>query len=79
MSLYDDVLRIAKEYTGIASEEYLRRRCKSFDLLNPQQLQKEHIDRLVQGIDVTAGAYMSEERVKAFKREILKLKKEEER
>jgi len=74
MSLYDDVLEIAKEYTGIGAEEYIRRRCKNLDLTDPKQLQKEHIDRLVQGIDVTAGAYMSEERVQTFKKEILKLK-----
>ena len=75
MSLYDDVFRIAKEYTGIAAEEYLRRRCRSFDLLDPLQLQKEHIDRLIQGIDVTPGAYMNEARVQEFKKEILQLSK----
>jgi len=74
MSLYDDILVIAKEYTGIGAEQYIRRRCKALDLSDPKQLQKEHIDRLAQGIDVTAGAYMSEERVKAFKKEILQLK-----
>ena len=73
MSLYDDVLQIAKEYTGIAAEEYISRRCKSLGLLDARQLRQEHIDRIVAGIDVTAGAYMDEKRVEAFKEEILKL------
>lgn len=74
MSLYDNALQIAKEYTGIAAEEYLARRCKRLGLLDPQQLKLEQFDRLAEGIDVTAEAYMSKERAQAFKAAILGLK-----
>lgn len=74
MSLYSDVLDIVQKYMGIVAEEYIRRRCKAgFDMENPVDLKKEHIERLVQGIDVTAGAYISEEDVKMLIEEILRL------
>jgi hypothetical protein len=73
MSLNDDVIAIAREYTGAGAEEYIRRRCKSLGLPTPQQLQKENIELLAKGIDVTAGAYMSAERVREFTEAVMKL------
>ncbi|MBU1128984.1 MAG: hypothetical protein KKE01_07920 [Candidatus Omnitrophica bacterium] len=75
MDLYQNVLGIAKSYIGLAAGEYIERRCRvSLNLANPEDFKKTDIERLAEGIAMTAGAYMSEEKVKKFKDEILKLK-----
>jgi len=75
IELYQDVLAVAKTYMGFAAEEYIERRCRvSTDLKTAADLKREHIERLAAGIEMTAGAYMGEEKVKKFKEEIIKLK-----
>jgi len=75
MTIYNDVLHIAQTYMGIAAREYIDRRCRvSLEIANPNDMKKEDIERLAAGVEMSAGAYMGEEKVKKFKEEILKLK-----
>jgi hypothetical protein len=73
--LYDDILLIARNYMGIAAEDYVRRRIRivlrgeSPELIDPARL-----DRLLAGIDMTAKGYMSTEKAQAFRQEIALLK-----
>jgi hypothetical protein len=72
--LYDDVLKITQSYMGIAAQDYVQRRCKvSLGLSDPIQLKHEHLQRLADGIRMTAEEYMSPARVKQFHDEIIKL------
>lgn len=72
--LYQDLLSIVKSYMGLAADEYIERRCRvSLDITSPADLKIEDLDRLAAGIEMTAGAYMSEEKVRNFKNEVLKL------
>jgi len=73
--LYNDILAIANNYMGIVGEEYIRRRCNvSFGLKNPADIKKQDIERLAESVAMTAEVYLSSEKVKEFKEEILRLK-----
>jgi len=73
--LYQSIVEIAKTYMGLIAEEYLARRCRvSLDKSDPTDLEPDDLDRLAAGIDMTAGAYISEEKAKRFKEEILRHK-----
>jgi hypothetical protein len=73
--LYDEILGIAKEYMGIAAEDYIRRRIRIVQHGEaPETITAERIDRLVAGIDMTAKGYMSPAKVEAFRNAILELK-----
>jgi len=76
IELYQDILNISKSYMGLAAEEYIERRCRvSLSLNSPSEIKKEHLERFAAGIEMTAGAYMKEEKAKRFKEEILALEK----
>ena len=78
IELYQDILSIAKSYMGMVAEEYIERRCRvSIGKDNPANLEREDIERLASGIEMTAGAYISEEKVEKFKEEILELSRKE--
>lgn len=73
--LYDEVLAIAKDYMGIAAEDYIRRRIRIVSGGEPPEaLTPERIERLAAGIDMTAKGYMSAAKAEAFRNEILALK-----
>lgn len=73
--LYDEILIIARDYMGIAAEEYIRRRIRIVQRgEDPETIQTDRLDRLVAGIDMTAGGYMSEAKAKRFCEEIRALK-----
>ncbi|MFH1769739.1 MAG: hypothetical protein ABH833_03690 [Parcubacteria group bacterium] len=74
MALYNDVINVAKNYLGIAAKEYIERRCRIAFKIELQELTEEHLERLADTIELTATAYISEEKVKKFKNEILELK-----
>jgi hypothetical protein len=71
MAVYDDVLDIAKNYMGMAAEEYIARRCRVSLGVEAKELAREHLSRLAESIEMTAGVYVGEERVKKFKNEII--------
>jgi ubiquinone biosynthesis protein UbiJ len=75
MALHDDVMNIAKNYMGLAAEEYISRRCRISFKIEVQDLEKEHLDRLAEAIATTAEVYVGKEKVKQFRQEILDLKK----
>lgn len=73
--LYDDILAITREYMGVAAEDYIRRRIRIVQLgEDPERITVDRLDRLAVGIDMTAGGYMSQRKVAAFRDEILALK-----
>jgi len=75
MTLYEEVLSVAQSYMGLAATEYLERRCRvSLAITNLENLKKEHLDKLAAAIEMTASVYISDEKVKQFKKEILALK-----
>lgn len=74
--LYEDILAIAREYMGIAAEDYIRRRIRIVQHGDePETLQPDRLDRLAAGIDMTAKGYMSEQKAQAFRRAIEDLKR----
>jgi hypothetical protein len=78
IELYQDILSIAKSYMGVVAEEYIERRCRvSIGKDNPANLEKEDIERLASGIEMTVGAYINEEKAKKFKDEVLRLSQKE--
>lgn len=77
MTLYDRILAIAREYMGIAAEDYIRRRIRIVQRGQaPESITVDRLERLAAGIDMTAKMYMSDERVAAFRADILALARE---
>jgi len=76
MSLYSEVFEIARKYLGSDAEDYLKRRCRiSFSMADPENnLEKEHIERLIEGIKMTAMVYLDQDQIRQFSGEISKLK-----
>lgn len=75
MSLYDQILAIAREYMGIAAEDYIRRRIRIVQHGQPPEtISQDRLERLAVGIDMTARGYMSEKKAQAFRDEILALR-----
>ena len=76
MSLYEDVLKIAETYMGVAAEEFIARRYKAVvGPGDPRNLKEEDIKLLAEATGITAAAYMSDSKAAAFKDEILGLLK----
>jgi len=73
-TLYEDILKIARSYMGIAAKEYIDRRCRiAARDTRPEDITVEKLDRLLAGIDMTAKVYMSEQKAREFRNEILGL------
>ena len=76
MTLYEQILAIAREYMGIAAEDYIRRRIRIVQKGRaPETITVDRLDRLAAGIEMTAGGYMSQSKAEAFRDEILALKR----
>ena len=74
--LYDDILAVARNYMGIAAEDYIRRRIRIVQRgEDPETIALDRLDRLAAGIDMTAKVYMSEAKVGQFRDDILALKR----
>jgi hypothetical protein len=75
--LYDQICAIARDYMGIAAEDYIRRRLRIVQHgAPPETVTHDKLDRLAAGIDMTAKGYMSPAKARAFKDAILALKDE---
>jgi hypothetical protein len=73
--LYNDILTIAREYMGIAAEDYIRRRIRIVQRGEaPETIVAERLDRVAAGVEMTAGIYMSKKKAQAFRDAILSLK-----
>ena len=65
--LYDEILAIARNYMGIAAEDYIRRRIRIVQGgEDPEKILPDRLDRLAAGIDMTATGYMSQVKPTAF-------------
>jgi len=74
--LYDDILAVARNYMGIAAEDYIRRRIRIVQRgEDPETIAPDRLDRLAAGIDMTAKLYMSDVKVRQFREDILALKR----
>jgi len=73
MSLYDEVLNIAKEYMGPAAENFMSRRIRSIRVNEPGDLKKEDLYNLATAVQATGKIYLSETQVIKFKQDILAL------
>ena len=75
MALYDDILRIARNYMGPAAEDYIRRRIRIVQRGEaPEEITGDRLERLAAGIDMTAKVYMGPAKAAAFRDEILHLR-----
>lgn len=75
MGLYDEILRIARDYMGVAAEDYVRRRIRIVQGgQDPETVQVDRLERLAAGIDMTARVYMSDEKARRFRDEVLALR-----
>jgi hypothetical protein len=75
-TLYDDILEIARDYMGVAAEDYIQRRIRIVQRGEaPETITSDRLDRLAAGIDMTAKVYMSEAKAEAFREAILALKR----
>jgi hypothetical protein len=60
---------------GPAAEDYIRRRIRIVQHGGaPEDMDRDKIDRLAAGIDMTAKVYMSAAKAEAFREDILGLK-----
>jgi hypothetical protein len=74
--LYDEILAVARNYMGIAAEDYIRRRIRIVQRgEDPETITPDRLDRLAAGIDMTAKVYMSEAKVRQFREDLLALKR----
>ena len=74
MSLYDQILTIAKNYMGPAAEDYIRRRIRIVQKgAEPELIEPDKLQRLAAGIDMTAKMYLSDRKAAEFRDEILAL------
>ncbi len=75
MRLYDEILRIARNYMGVAAEDYVRRRIRIVQGgADPETVSVDRLERLAAGIDMTAKVYMSEEKAQRFRDDVLELR-----
>ena len=75
--LYNRILEIARDYMGVAAEEYIRRRIRIVQRgLSPETIVIERLDRLAAGIEMTARGYLSPKKALAFRDAILAVKQE---
>jgi hypothetical protein len=75
LGLYDDILRIARNYLGPAAEDYVRRRIRIVTHgAIPESVTGDRIERLAAGIDMTAKVYMGPIKAAAFRDDILALR-----
>ena len=73
--LYDQILGIARDYLGIAAEDYIRRRIRIVQQGEaPETITEDRLDRLAAGIDMTAKVYLSDAKAAQFRDAILGLK-----
>lgn len=78
MRLYDEIVEIAREYMGVAAEDYIRRRIRIVQRgESPETITRDRIARLAVGIQMTANGYMSERKAAEFHARILALRDEE--
>jgi hypothetical protein len=74
MRLYDEIVEIAREYMGVAAEDYVRRRIRIVQRGEaPETITRDRIARLAVGIKMTANGYMSERKAAEFHARILSL------
>lgn len=74
-ALYDEILRIARNYMGPAAEDYIRRRIRIVQGGRaPESIEPDKLERLAAGIDMTGAIYVKEAKVRAFRDEILALR-----
>jgi hypothetical protein len=75
LGLYDDLLRIARNYLGPAAEDYVRRRIRIVTRgAIPESITGDRIERLAAGIDMTAKVYMGPLKAAAFRDDVLALR-----
>lgn len=73
--LYDEILAVARNYMGVAAEDYIRRRIRIVQRGEaPETVTAQRLDRLAAGIEMTANGYISPAKVAAFRDDILALK-----
>ena len=76
MTLYQEILAIAREYMGIAAEDYIRRRIRIVQKGRPPEtITEDRLERLAAGIEMTANGYMSQSKADAFRDQILALRR----
>ena len=75
VSLYEEILTIAKSYMGIAAVKYIERRCRIVLSGSEQQkLDTDKLERVIKGVKMTAKVYMSEYKAALFVEELEALK-----
>jgi hypothetical protein len=78
VTLYERILWIARDYMGVAAEDYIRRRIRIVMRGDaPETITADRLHRLAAGIDMTAKGYMTPAKAAAFRGEILALRDEE--
>jgi hypothetical protein len=60
MSVYQDVVNLAKPYLGPASEQFVARQCVTHLKIKPDDLAKAHLAELAKWIQVGSGLIMGE-------------------
>ena len=73
--LYDEILAVARNYMGVAAEDYIRRRIRIVQRGEaPETVTVDRLERLAAGIEMTAKVYISPAKVAEFRDAILALK-----
>jgi len=70
MSLYDDVVAIAKPYLGPAAERFVSRQLKGHLDIEGSQLSSHHLEELAKWCLVSGKLIMSEDQAQEFSRKV---------
>jgi hypothetical protein len=74
VTLYEQILEIARDYMGAAAEDYIRRRIRIVQHGEaPESVTPDRVGRLVAGVQMTANGYKSQRRADAFCAALAKL------
>lgn len=74
MTLYEQVLEVARVYMGPAAEDYIQRRIRIVQQgEDPRTVTVDKLERLAVGVEMTAKRYMSQSRAEKFRDEIRRL------
>ena len=73
MTLYDEVLDVAKDYLGAAAQKFVNIQIRKRLKMEPHQLTAQHLEELAKWCYASAKPVMRHERAEEFSRRVLAL------
>jgi hypothetical protein len=74
MTLYDEVLEVAKDYMGPTAERFVNRQLNGHLDIEPHQLSGHHLEELANWCYTSGKLIMRDERAREFSKKVQALK-----